>query len=425
MSNQIVEIPNTIIATVLDPIDRLGGPGRFAPALYASFKNAGEYSNRISGLFNLQHCDDLNIKYLHLQSENDASAKYGLKFLGWGTMRKIFSSTRIWKNVSAIRCIERLERKRRKDAAKKRISIDKKDIEVIHAHDYAIMKDLRGMNSLCVYTNHFKGSFYMESARHRKGMDCFVWMKYFEKLETNAIMQADIMTFPSESAKELLIEDFPKYRDVIERKSKIVYSGIERPSEAMWIAGNAHNCEKYVLNIGNHIPDKGVDAALICFIKLYSKCDNVRFINIGSYGSETNRINEIAKKFGISHRVDLLGVVSFGEVIKYLLNAQVLIHAPRRVVFDLSLLEAMALGVPVIATNVKGNVEALGIDHPLYIEHDNGMVRIVFAEKNIDDRDFLQRVSKCEIERYESKFTVEKMLYSYAEVYREAIKAKK
>jgi glycosyltransferase involved in cell wall biosynthesis len=322
-------------------------------------------------------------------------------------------------------CIQQVQRHRIPKEILKRGQYD-----ILHAHDFASVLFLREWSlrfaKPLIFTNHAKGSAYRESLAYSYPYyRTALWKKHFQEIEMEAIRVSDILTFPSESAMELLLNDYPRLEYLIRDKAKIIYTGIPDP-KAHLEGTNSSNTEGFsstrnliVVNIGNHIPDKGVDIALRTFRILVDMSRlNLQFVNMGMHGPETNRLYLLAQELRLADRVLFVGVVPFKELLKILNEAFVALHTPRKVVFDLSLLEIMGLGKPVIATLVKGNLEALGITYPLFVSPNSptlsqDQVNLLLSES--------RSIGNKLRSRYEANFTLCKMVERYVNLWNSTI----
>ncbi len=85
---------------------------------------------------------------------------------------------------------------------------------------------------------------------------------------------------------------------------------------------------------------------------------NVRFIVLG-VGPDEVQLKELAKKLGVSPRVAFLGHVGHDEMPKYLKASDIFIRPSRSEGFGASFAEAMAAGLPVVATQEGGIADFL------------------------------------------------------------------
>lgn len=124
------------------------------------------------------------------------------------------------------------------------------------------------------------------------------------------------------------------------------------------------------------------------------KCGNVKFI-IKGVGPMESQLRNLADALGVSENVRFVGLVSHPEVAQYLAASDIYISTPFIDSTSVSLLEAMACGLPPIVTDIPGNRE--------WIE--NGTNGLLFQPKNsialaekivqlIEDEDTRKRFSE-------------------------------
>lgn len=386
-----------LIGTNALPIKDLGGPGKFAPYFFSRISEIQDNRFEFIGLFG---------RYIVKDKEQIIYHKPEIK------------------SKSYIRLINKLPhlsvflRKYKKILKNRKLrSFVDKNVDLLHLHDFELVSSLSKVNKPIIFTNHFKGSLYKEFIKYLPNMNNPLYEKYFMNIEKSAIKRANIITFPSRSALNLLIEDFPTLREDILNKHKIIYTGIDdRFPENSGICFEDWRKKKknIVLNIANHIPDKGIENAIHVF-KYISQLDNdLVFVNIGSYGPETEKLKKLTQTLGLSSKVVFKGIVSHEDVMKYLSGAKYYIHTPNRVVFDLVLLEAMSSLTPIISSQAMGNIEALGKEYSLYINHKN---ELLFPLNLLKDERSLFRIARGLRERFLNHFTTTKMIENYVKLY--------
>ena len=111
----------------------------------------------------------------------------------------------------------------------------------------------------------------------------------------------------------------------------------------------------YALAMSSLVPHKGLDILLRAWGQVVSSCS--LDLLIAGTGPELETLTELALKLGIADRVRWLGVVTGPDKRALLRSARMFIATPRREPFSNSLLEAIAAGLPIIATAVDGNLE--------------------------------------------------------------------
>lgn len=264
-----------------------------------------------------------------------------------------------------------------------------------------------------IWTEHSKGSILRESAqldgieRNRYGA---YWERKIEEAYQAFIHQSDIYIFPSKSAVELF-EEYTGW-SLSRDRLRVIYNGVEDPTQKI---DTVLPVEKnLVVSVAQHVPEKGLDWALEGLAKARKPW---KWVVIGGETSWTPQLKAMVHKYGLGERVKFLGSLSNKEVICWLARSQLVLHVPRVAIFDLVLLEAMALGKPIFATPVGGNVEALGESYELFVASPEDLAY------RLEEADplYLQNIGRMNRMRYLDKFSIDSMLQSYLEVFREQL----
>ncbi|MFC2149973.1 glycosyltransferase family 4 protein [Calditrichota bacterium] len=99
----------------------------------------------------------------------------------------------------------------------------------------------------------------------------------------------------------------------------------------------------------------GADLAIIAFSKVVTKFPNANITFIGRGDSNyVKELQNLVSVFGISRNVNFAGKVSDTDLEDYLAETDVLVQPSRWDAFGVAIMEAMVVGVPVIATRVGG-----------------------------------------------------------------------
>jgi glycosyltransferase involved in cell wall biosynthesis len=114
---------------------------------------------------------------------------------------------------------------------------------------------------------------------------------------------------------------------------------------------------KVVLSIGRMVPRKGVDT-VIAALRQIPDADLV--IAGGSQDDgETDRLRELAEGYGLAGRVHVIGSVPRTHVPALMRSADVVVTVPWYEPFGMVPVEAMACGVPVVASAVGGHLDTV------------------------------------------------------------------
>jgi len=167
-------------------------------------------------------------------------------------------------------------------------------------------------------------------------------------LELRHIKSSNMITTVSESvAKEL--EEYGLNQDRISVVSNGVDENIFYPNK------NGNNkIKKYIMYAGRIDREKGLfdlveSANIIC-----NKRKDISFIIAGD-GRDINRLKKKIKKIGLQKSFIFLGQIEKDQIIKLYQNATLFILPSYREGLPTVLLEAMSCGLPILATDVRGN----------------------------------------------------------------------
>ncbi|MHC1736438.1 MAG: glycosyltransferase family 4 protein [Ignavibacteriaceae bacterium] len=239
------------------------------------------------------------------------------------------------------------------------------NFDVIHSHDPRSLLFFCECKAKKILTIHSKGSVVRDMKDYLNGSSLLdnLYAKLTE-IELKALSIADIVTFPSKAAKilylsQLNLNDDPKYR--------VIYNGIDideinntefDPS----LLNRFHITDHYdikILNIAEHIKVKNIDK-IIEIINILKKdyCKNPLFVNIGK-GPETNNLISMVKEFGLEENIKFLGSLKNIEILSFMKWFDIFILLSERVIFDMVILEALASGLKVIASDDGGNKEVI------------------------------------------------------------------
>ncbi|MEK6276634.1 MAG: glycosyltransferase family 4 protein [Actinomycetota bacterium] len=134
--------------------------------------------------------------------------------------------------------------------------------------------------------------------------------------------------------------------------------------------------------------------------------------------SQRARILHTARDLGVSDRVRLHGNVEPAEVRAHLQRAHAFLHASLSEGLPNVILEAMACGLPVVATDVGGTREAVrhGIDGFLAPPRDPGFAAAALGAL-WRDPDLRERMGRAARARVEAEFTLERQTRQWVELY--------
>lgn len=105
---------------------------------------------------------------------------------------------------------------------------------------------------------------------------------------------------------------------------------------------------------------KGYDKVLEAMTHLKPQHPNLKYFILGKYDQiESERILQLVKGYGLEKEVYLTGFIADEAISSYFALADVFVMPSQKEGFGIVFIEAMACGLPVIAGNVDGSVDAL------------------------------------------------------------------
>lgn len=115
-----------------------------------------------------------------------------------------------------------------------------------------------------------------------------------------------------------------------------------------------------IITTSRLVPKNGIDILIRAVAELKPQIPNIKYqIQILGSGPEEKKLKRLASELKINDRIEFLGNVNPDEVPKYLSQADIFVRPSRSEGLGSSFLEAMAAGLPIVATKVGGIPEFL------------------------------------------------------------------
>lgn len=132
-------------------------------------------------------------------------------------------------------------------------------------------------------------------------------------------------------------------------------------------------------------------------------------------GPEEERVSALVTDLDLGDHVQFLG--QRADVAEVMAIANLFILPSHFEGLPLAVLEAMSLAVPVIATRIGGTVEALGADHPYFIQPGNPAAIAAVINQALADPGRLAASGRAGLERFKRDFSVFRMAAETEAVY--------
>jgi len=171
------------------------------------------------------------------------------------------------------------------------------------------------------------------------------------------------------------------------------------------------------ITVGNLIYRKRMDLTVEAFSKAFENVDNVKLMVIGE-GEERKKLEDIIKRDKLDKKVVLKGRLDRNAISKYMNQSDCFVLASRAETFGVVYIEAMASGLPVIATKCGGPEGFVNEENGILIPVDD-MDALVDAMKwmyeniKIYNKEY---ISKSIIEKFSYKIVSEKIVEIYKDI---------
>ncbi len=289
--------------------------------------------------------------------------------------------------------------------------VKKWKIDVIHAHNFApamysyLATRLPGCNSKLIYTEH-NLVYHLNPKQKRRLARC---LRAYDRV----VCVSDELRYAVNEATGLPVDG-----------STVVHNGVPDISRAPncpspgQLRGILNRQADEVL-VGTAVrmtQQKGVDVLVESFRTVAARNSKAHLVLMGD-GPLFGEIRSLVDAFGLRDRVSMLGYRQDAPLLVRDLDVYVL--PSRWEGLPMGIIEAMAWSLPVVATSVGGNPEAVAEDTGLLVPPDNPGELATALSHLCNDPALRTSFGKNARARYLSHFTVERMVCDYANIYRE------
>jgi glycosyltransferase involved in cell wall biosynthesis len=231
----------------------------------------------------------------------------------------------------------------------------------------------------------------------------FTQFKFPEYFGKNKVMFAKfILNNAVKKAKKIIVvsnstfNDFCNYYPAYRYKVKVINNGISKNFKVISDAEKKYflknkNLLDYLLFIGNNKPHKNIPGLISSFkdMKIKNKYASLKLVIISS----GLKLENLDIKDNLKKDIRILDNVTDNELVYYYNCAKMLVFASFYEGFGLPVLEAMACGCPVVASNVSSIPEICGNAAILIDPYDKNSIS-VGIEKIIDNDDLKNKLVK-------------------------------
>ena len=176
------------------------------------------------------------------------------------------------------------------------------------------------------------------------------------------------------------------------------------------------------INIALLTPNKGVRFLIKAFAKALASQPNLK-LKIGGDGSEHAALVELAQELVVENNIDFFGMLSRKQVVVQMLASDVFVLSSQYETFGVVVIEALALGKPVIATRCGGPEDIICDDNGILVPV-NDVDALAAAMLEIYNNRGLYNSQKIRSDcsaQYSEEVIVEKLMQVYSDVLSERL----
>lgn len=251
------------------------------------------------------------------------------------------------------------------------------------------------------------------------------WL-YYRTLTALSVRKAMRIVAISESTRRDIVECFPSASNKVvtvevglDPGFNSVPAGSESGNEDLSRLGLGNNL--FFLHVSNAKPYKNTDRVIAAFARIAPDTDH-NLVIIGRTSAFSKSIHCTIHEFNLADRVRFLGSVSDGEVIALMKAAVSLVFPSLYEGFGLPVLEAMAVGCPVI-TSERGSLKEVAGDAALLVDPES---TDAIAQRMLEliHNDSLRKSLSERGRRQASKFTWNNAAQTVIEMYNSMVTLK-
>jgi glycosyltransferase involved in cell wall biosynthesis len=181
-------------------------------------------------------------------------------------------------------------------------------------------------------------------------------VKLLKKIQTYVAEGAAKIITPSKYLKSIIVD-----WGIDPRKISVVYNGfhLEVPKTLKASLRKKHGLAgSIIITVGRLVPWKGIRELIETMPRVISKVPTANLVVVGE-GPLEKELRARSKELGLEDRIRFTGKLGQKELFEYIKAADAFALNTSYEGFSHQILETMAIGTPVITTNVGGNPEAI------------------------------------------------------------------
>ena len=288
------------------------------------------------------------------------------------------------------------------------------EMDIIHCHHLFMSVEMahRYGRSPIIYTNHTRYDLYTGSftSLPQPAADAImrqIWPEFTD--------YADVVITPSASVRDVMVE-FGVRRPIELIENGVDLKPFHYPTAPLSKTDlGVPETAVLVTYVGRLSPEKDIDILLEQFAIAKDVVPNLHLMIIGK-GTSQPELQSLAYDLGIADSVRFTGPVAYEEVANYLAAADLFATASVTEVHPLTVIEAMAAGLPVVAVSSPGIIDTVqtGVSGLLTTKPVGGLAAaLVGLASNPERLQQMSQAARCQSERFDIHNTVQRTLALY------------
>lgn len=241
-------------------------------------------------------------------------------------------------------------------------------------------------------------------------MPIFTKMVFFRAMKE--LKKVDKVICVSKNTKRDLINITGNFED-----SKVVYNAIDkskfkpRPKKEARRRLSLPQDKFLMLHVGSEAKSKNVGMIISAFEKINKEYPETLLLRVGP---QADRITEDIRKKGLDEKVVRPGIVSDEELIDYYSSSDLFVYPSRYEGFGLPAVEAMACGLPIIASR-RGPLKEVVGDAGILVDPEVGNL-VKSINKALNSDELLKKMNQNSLSR-SKKYTWKKSAQKLKKIY--------
>ena len=283
--------------------------------------------------------------------------------------------------------------------------INKNNIDIVHSH---LMQSGIIVKLVSIFNKNFKSISTRHYGKASKGN------RVINKIENVLVNYDHKIICVSQHIKQYM-----KKLGTQENKLKVIYNGISL--DCYKKLNKIKNDNFTIGTVGRVNAKKGIDTVLKAFKKIIIDYPNAK-LNIIGDGPLKEKYIKLSADLGISRSVIFQGYLQPNEVMLEMSKWDLFILASKAEGFGMVLIEAGALGIPIIATRVGAIPEIIKDDYNGYLVDVDNIDQIYNKSLHlINSKNDRERLSKNGFENVNKNFSILKMVEQTETLYEEIL----